>query len=131
MVKSNHKKQALANSARCLADTSRVVVVVVSCAYNASETNRKENTRMKRIKVFTAHPQVEKVNFSIIRIRIFLITIKLKIIIAIEMLIIRIEKKRKEKKFMPINLIQPQDNNNNSNKRRRTRKYNIKNHIKK
>ena len=132
MVKSNHKKQALANSARCWEDTSRVVVVVVSCAYNASEINRKENTRLKRIKVFTAHPQVERVNSSIIRIRIILITIKLKIIIAIiEMVIIRIERKRKEKKFMPINLIQPQDNNNNCNKRRRRRIYNIKNHIKK
>ena len=98
MVKSNHKKQALANSARCWADTSRVVVVVVSCAYNASEINRKENTRLKRIKVFTAHPQVERVNSSIIRIRIILITIKLKIIIAIEMVIIRIERNKERKK---------------------------------
>ena len=59
MVKSKDKKQALANSARCWADTSRVVVVA-SCAYNASEINRKENTRLKRIKikVFTAHPHI-------------------------------------------------------------------------
>jgi hypothetical protein len=30
----------------------------VSCAYNASEINRKENTRLKRIKVYTAHPHI-------------------------------------------------------------------------
>jgi hypothetical protein len=57
VVKSKDKKQALANSARCWADTSRVVVVA-SCAYNASEINRKENTRLKRIKVYTAHPHI-------------------------------------------------------------------------
>ncbi len=56
MDKSKHNKQAHANSARTWADTSRVVVV--SCAYNASEINRKENAKLKIIKVYTTHPYI-------------------------------------------------------------------------
>ena len=83
-----------------------LVVVVVSCAYNASEINRKENTRLKRIKVYTAHPHIVNAKKTSGKSKFInnknknniLIIIKLKMIIVKEMVIIRIERNKSRKK---------------------------------